>query len=138
MIFEQKLIFLLKIIIGLINTTIENLTDCTWKIFSDLRERDHDANGQWISFLFESSSYQELENFVFVVTYGEVIPFIIVRNLPNSKKPQMCMRLIAKALEIRIIITDIVELTNSKRLCKKIEKTFSSMLQIWIPTNNQV
>lgn len=29
MIFEQKLIFLLKIIIGLINTTIENLTDCT-------------------------------------------------------------------------------------------------------------
>lgn len=71
---EQKLILLLKIIIGFDDTIIA--WRFSWLIVREksfrsnidvnlkyqMHQEDHDANGQWISFLFESSSHQGLNS----------------------------------------------------------------------------
>lgn len=86
---EQKLILLLKIIIGFDDTIIA--WRFSWLIVRkksfrsnidvnlkyQMHQEDHDANGQWISFLFEFS-FSSRTQFVFApVIYGEVIPSIV-------------------------------------------------------------
>lgn len=86
---EQKLILLLKIIIGFDDTIIA--WRFSWLIVREksfrsnidvnlkyqMHQEDHDANGQWISFLFEFS-FSSRTQFVFApVIYGEVIPSIV-------------------------------------------------------------